>query len=644
MTLKKTFAIGIAFIMLLASVPVNAVSVNDIEADVVLEETESAGIYNDTAGTLYEEEIKAVSEYGAMTGYPDGTFRPDENASRSEFVVMLTRLMSLSHIAQTMDSSVVFDDVTKDFWASREIQIIRDKNILNGYGDNTFRPDEPVSRHQAIKLIVETLGYGKAAADKGGWPLGYLMVAEEINLADGLDINSKGNITRGEIAKLINKALKTPKSDGTYLADTIGELNFYVSPTGDDKNPGTEEKPWKTANKAAKTARAGTTVIFEDGEYRETVPTVVEHSGTEGKPITFRARNKHKAVIKYNASMQAVKKWQVWNKDYVNVRDFHFTQEKRATDSTASATADIFLDGKSANYIEFTGNKCTNVYEEGIKLTYVTYFLLDGNEVIDADHEGFDIFCCSNGIVRNNTITDAGRVGFMLKGNSHNNTIYNNYLYFSKKMANDASHAIGLGGSSDNTSPHDIGRGTGFEGYNMVAYNNLVVSEPGILPNGIVFMASTDCHAYNNIVINAEYAITMYGTYTTQKGWDWDVPVINPTVKNNIFMDCAHGVRNSVVPQNPVFENNIWYNVKDALPDGAEVANPMFADAANGDFRLLPGSPAIDAGFAVPSEVPGLERSIYGEPIEKTVKIPMIDYDGNERTGTWDIGIYSAGN
>ena len=68
---------------------------------------------------------------------------------------------------------------------------------------------------------------------------------------------------------------------GAFAAD------YYVSPQGNDSNPGTETRPWLTIAKAADTLRAGDTVFIRDGTYAPQAPITPKNSGTPDKPITY---------------------------------------------------------------------------------------------------------------------------------------------------------------------------------------------------------------------------------------------------------------------------------------------------------------------------------------------------------------------
>jgi parallel beta-helix repeat protein len=84
---------------------------------------------------------------------------------------------------------------------------------------------------------------------------------------------------------------------GAYslLKPGAGATTYYVSPTGNDANPGTSAAPFRTINHAAQVAVAGDVVTIGAGEYRETV--AVKNSGTEHNRIVFQAEERGRVVL-----------------------------------------------------------------------------------------------------------------------------------------------------------------------------------------------------------------------------------------------------------------------------------------------------------------------------------------------------------
>lgn len=121
----------------------------------------------------FAEKVLALSQIGALNGYADGTFRPGKNISRAEFVVILSRFFPLDDSADT-----IFTDVDPESypWAYRQIAQAADKGWIEGFAGGVFKPDDPVTRAQAIKIINRALGRSpdKAKIDADGKVLLFL--------------------------------------------------------------------------------------------------------------------------------------------------------------------------------------------------------------------------------------------------------------------------------------------------------------------------------------------------------------------------------------------------------------------------------------------------------------------------------------
>jgi len=628
--LKKILALAMT-----AAVLLTGSSAVASEADIISEESGAVAntrkaVYYDVENSSCRDSIYRISELGVVTGYPDGTFRPYSGVTRAELAVLMSRFLSCDHYAKAiMTAETGFSDVRASHWASREIKFFTDTGVFNGYGDGRFGPEDFVTYEQTLKILVEGMGFGKEAESKGGYPTGYRMVAVEKGLSKGITSEEEKNFNREIVAKLLDAALEVRMQNGRKPIELFGEDYFYVSPDGDDKNPGTEERPWKTMKKAAQSVLPGTTAIFEDGVYNESSVTTFTYSGTEDKPIVLKSRNKHGAKIRYAKTMKDVTKMQITDGlEYISVCDLWFDQEAKST----SNTSDIYIRLAGAENCSISGNKFTNMFEEAIKLYNSHYIMIEDNVIIEPNHEGMDIFASSYVTIRGNDLDDCGRVGFMLKGNTYNSLVYNNYIH--NETVKMMTTAITLGGSSDNYSPFDVAKGTGFENYYTICYNNIVVSaQKGLIPNGIGFISSKGCQAWNNIVVNCETGFAASETDGLRKGWGWDPPVIAPVMKNNIIIDCDNGVKFSHVAENPDFENNLFCNVKNKVDFGGFEGEANVVDAYS-DWHLLEGSDAIDRGIPMPEEFIGYRDMV--------IKADLVDYDGNPRTGTWDLGIYNV--
>lgn len=118
--------------------------------------TSGSGIeYSDVpAGKWYYDAVTALAAKGIITGYSDGTFKPDATITRAEFTVIALRYAGTS---QSTDEST-FADVISSHWACGYITAAAKRGYITGYSDNSFKPDGLVTRAEAVTIINRILG------------------------------------------------------------------------------------------------------------------------------------------------------------------------------------------------------------------------------------------------------------------------------------------------------------------------------------------------------------------------------------------------------------------------------------------------------------------------------------------------------
>lgn len=189
------------------------------------------------------EAIMFLVDKGILSGYPDGTFRPNNPVQRAETAIILGKIFNLQPIDTNKSS---FYDVPKTHWAISYIEAIyRTKLMYESTNNNTFAPDKNLTRINFVPIQSRMLGY-KYFADKirekekaetlqkfvdraqiPDWARGFITVAVKGNLISGYpDGTFKPNkeISRAEIASLFYQMLKTPKEgdkDESYEFDLI---------------------------------------------------------------------------------------------------------------------------------------------------------------------------------------------------------------------------------------------------------------------------------------------------------------------------------------------------------------------------------------------------------------------------------------
>lgn len=109
----------------------------------------------DIANYPGKDYIAALVKENIVTGFPDKTFRPDESLTRAQVVTMLTKSLGLAKKSNqiNMHSFASYLDMNEQHWANQYVKIATELEILNGYPDGTFKPNDATSRAEAAKMI-----------------------------------------------------------------------------------------------------------------------------------------------------------------------------------------------------------------------------------------------------------------------------------------------------------------------------------------------------------------------------------------------------------------------------------------------------------------------------------------------------------
>lgn len=103
--------------------------------------------YSDINDGWYKNFVDYSTEKKVVKGYPDGTFRPDENITRAEFAKILA-----SSVSENGDKAVNLTDIN-DHWAKDYIVKLASNGIIDGYENGTFAPEQEIKRAEAVKMI-----------------------------------------------------------------------------------------------------------------------------------------------------------------------------------------------------------------------------------------------------------------------------------------------------------------------------------------------------------------------------------------------------------------------------------------------------------------------------------------------------------
>ena len=112
-------------------------------------------LFSDIDNHWAKEWIKNAVGLGFVSGYEDGTFKPDRTITRAEFSTMLNKAMKIE-----ITENINFSDVREKEWCYKEIQKSVAAGFFSGYENNTFRPNNPIKREEVAKVVAGAITTG----------------------------------------------------------------------------------------------------------------------------------------------------------------------------------------------------------------------------------------------------------------------------------------------------------------------------------------------------------------------------------------------------------------------------------------------------------------------------------------------------
>jgi len=152
----------------------------------------------------YAEAAEYLNEIGVMQGDAQGNFNPNKNVTRAQMAALLCRMIGETENLAVDGSR--FSDVPAAYWANGDIIKAASLKIISGYSDGTFRPNNTVTYEQALTMVVRAMALEEEATQAGGYPDGYIEIAHEHGYIDQLPAEKGDLLTRWQVAIILYNA------------------------------------------------------------------------------------------------------------------------------------------------------------------------------------------------------------------------------------------------------------------------------------------------------------------------------------------------------------------------------------------------------------------------------------------------------
>lgn len=113
----------------------------------------SSSVPFDTKGHWAESYVGQLTQRGIIGGFPDGSFKPDDGITRAQFAAIAVKALNLP----SASGPASFADVSGSYWANRAIAAVSQAGLVTGFPDGSFKPEDKITRAQALVILAKAL-------------------------------------------------------------------------------------------------------------------------------------------------------------------------------------------------------------------------------------------------------------------------------------------------------------------------------------------------------------------------------------------------------------------------------------------------------------------------------------------------------
>ena len=183
-------------------------------------EKRAAKRFPDDAKIQYKEAVTELYQRGILDGSGDGNFNPEWSINRAESLKVLFE--ALGEDVSSGSGATGFSDVPSDAWFAKYVAVAKQKGIVKGYSDGTFRPADTVNQVELLKLAFESFGIDLTGYPVNNLPSGiasdawfasYLQYALDNDLLELSEVDPGQGLSRELFAEMVYRLIKQQESE-----------------------------------------------------------------------------------------------------------------------------------------------------------------------------------------------------------------------------------------------------------------------------------------------------------------------------------------------------------------------------------------------------------------------------------------------
>ncbi len=154
-----------------------------------------------SSNNIFSDAVNYVKSQGIVNGYEDGTYKPDNQINRAEFVKIIIGAISTEDQISACTPNKTFFDISSSEWFYPYICTASNNGIIDGYSDGSFKPANYINFAEASKIIANAFGYETSAKEL--WYQSFVEKLEELKAIPGTVCSISKNISRGDMAEMV---------------------------------------------------------------------------------------------------------------------------------------------------------------------------------------------------------------------------------------------------------------------------------------------------------------------------------------------------------------------------------------------------------------------------------------------------------